>query len=119
MYRILSEVFDVLYGSNIGFQGPNDIFDTASSLLKFEQKFANWQHGLPETLPLISMEELTRPPMEHEVTRLRVVLSTRFLNNPPNIRICVYLLNIYGRSVSCKSIEPRLMVHMWLYDFTS
>jgi len=91
----MSEVFDVLYGSNVGCQESDDIFDIASSLLRFEQKFANWQHGLPATLPLISKEELGRPPTDFTFTRLRVVLTIRFLN------FCI----LTHRPLLCKFLE--------------
>lgn len=54
------------------------------------------------------MEELTRPPMEHEVTRLRVVLTTRFLN----IRILTH------RPLLCKFLEIIGSAHVDVQQLT-
>ena len=95
MYRMMSDVFDVLYGSNVGFDGPKDVYEIASALLRFEQRFLEWQARLPGPLTLISDEELASPPTDFVVTRLRVVLTLRFLN----FRILTH------RPLLCKFLE--------------
>jgi hypothetical protein len=91
----MSSVFDVLYGSNVGFGGESDVFDIASRILQYEQKLTGWQHGLPETIRLISEEELAHAPADFKTTRLRVVLTSRFLN----LRILTH------RPLLCKYLE--------------
>ncbi|KAF2856839.1 hypothetical protein T440DRAFT_484936 [Plenodomus tracheiphilus IPT5] len=95
LYRLMSEVFDLLYGSNVGLGGATDVFDIASHLLQYEQKFVHWQHSLPASIPLISEEELTRPPADFGTANLRVVLTSRFLN----LRILTH------RPLLCKYLE--------------
>jgi hypothetical protein len=95
MYRMMSEVFNVLYGSNVGFDGPTDVYEIASALLKFEQRFLEWQSRLPGPLALISEEELASPPTDFAISRLRVVLTLHFLN----FRILTH------RPLLCKFLE--------------
>lgn len=95
MYRMMSEVFDVLYGSNVGFDGPKDAYEIASALLRFEQRFIEWRSLLPGPLALISEEELASPPADFSISRLRVVLTLRFLN----FRILTH------RPLLCKFLE--------------
>lgn len=80
LYRLMSEVFDILYGSNVGLEGASDVFDIASHLLQYEQKFVEWQQTLPAAIRLLSETELDRPPDHFENAILRVVLTSRFLN---------------------------------------
>jgi len=95
LYRLMSEVFDALYGSNVGLEAASDVFEIAPHLLRFEQKFAHWQHSLPAAMPLISEADLSRPPDNFEITTLRVILTSRFLN----FRILTH------RPLLCKYLE--------------
>jgi len=95
MYRLMSGVFDVLYGSNVGFDGPKDVYEIASALLRFEQRFFEWQSRLPGPLALISEEKLAFPPTDFVISRLRVALTLRFLN------FCI----LTHRPLLCKFLE--------------
>lgn len=91
----MSEVFDSLYGSNVGFDGPKDAFEVASLLLKFEQRLVDWQTRLPVPIAMITKEELASPPADFAFSRLRVILTLRFLN----FRILTH------RPLLCKFLE--------------
>ncbi|KAH9868545.1 hypothetical protein J1614_007617, partial [Plenodomus biglobosus] len=92
---LITDILDVLYGSNVGLGGASDIFDIASHLLRYEQKFAHWRHTLPAAITLISEEELSRPPTNFKTAKLRVVLTSRYLN----LRILTH------RPILCKYLE--------------
>jgi hypothetical protein len=56
LYKILGEIIEVLYGNNLGCDASENLFDIASSLLQFEQKYIGWQHSLPVNFSLIVPE---------------------------------------------------------------
>ncbi|KAH8726755.1 fungal-specific transcription factor domain-containing protein [Phaeosphaeriaceae sp. PMI808] len=95
LYAIMSEVFDMLYGNNIGCGVPTDVFEMASILLQFEQKFFAWQRALPKCISLITGHDLVSGLDEFQVMRLRVILTLRFLN----LRILTH------RPLLCKYLE--------------
>ncbi|USP74127.1 hypothetical protein yc1106_01401 [Curvularia clavata] len=97
LYQIMADVLDVLYGSNLGCEDHVDVFETASCLLKCEQRFFSWQRDLPKQISLIRLEDLEQEPNEFKMMRLRIILTLRFLN----LRIlahrpilCMYLENL-------------------------
>lgn len=91
----MGEVIDVLYGNNLGCDVPDNVFETASSLLRFEQKFLEWQRSLPVSLFLVDANELHSEASNQETLRYRFILTMRFLN----IRILTH------RPLLCKYLE--------------
>lgn len=96
----MGEVIEVLYGSNLGCDTVDNIFDLASHLIKFEQKFLTWQRTLPATLSLVQLDDLRLTTVSQTNLRLRFILTIRYLN----LRIlthrpvlCKYL-NVLGMS---------------------
>lgn len=85
----------MLYGSNLGCDATDSIFDIASHLIRFEQKFSEWQRRLPELLPLVQSEHLRSASLPQEYLRLRFILTIRYLN----LRILAH------RPVLCKYME--------------
>ncbi|KAF2801517.1 uncharacterized protein BDZ99DRAFT_492508 [Mytilinidion resinicola] len=107
LYKIMGEIVDVLYGSNLGCGVPDNVFDIASQLLQFEQKFLIWQHSLPAALSLVEPETLDSNADEHGTLRFRVILTLRFLN----LRILTHrpLLSKYLESIrSAQSASQQL-----------
>jgi hypothetical protein len=76
----LGEVIDVLYGNNLGCSTSENLFEIASSLLQFEQKYLSWQRSLPADLSLVEPGILNSEANGHPTMRLRVILTLRFLN---------------------------------------
>lgn len=95
LYKLMGDVFDVLYGSNVGLGGASDVYDIASHLLQYEQKLVHWQQKLHATTQLIAEEELSRPPADFATAALRIVLTSRFLN----LRLLTH------RPLLCKYLE--------------
>lgn len=103
----MSEVIEVLYSSNLGCDAPDNIYDVAAHLLRFEQKFFTWQRYLPAGVSLIEMENLKLGDEPRETVRLRVILTLRFLN----LRILTHrtLLSKYLEAIySAKSASQQL-----------
>ena len=100
----MTDIFDVLYGSNLGCVDHVDIFENASYLLKCEQRFFVWQRDLPRSISLIGSNELEYEPNEFTITRLRVILTLRFLN----LRILAHrpLLCMYLESLGASQVDP-------------
>lgn len=86
---------DVLYGSNLGCDIPDDIFEITTHLLHFEQKFVTWQRSLPALLSLIGPETFSAGEGNQDTLRFRFILTLRFLN----LRILTH------RPLLCKYLE--------------
>lgn len=71
---------DALYDNNLGCEIVDNVFNTASQLLQFEQKFLAWQHSLPATLTLVDPNSLLLENNDQEMQRYRFVLTVRFHN---------------------------------------
>ncbi|KAF2496525.1 hypothetical protein BU16DRAFT_607099 [Lophium mytilinum] len=97
LYKIMGEIVDVLYGSNLGCGVPDNVFDIASHLLQFEQKFLTWQQSLPAAMSLVEPETLHSEADDQGTLRFRVILTLRFLN----LRILTHrpLLSKYLESI--------------------
>ncbi|OAG07134.1 uncharacterized protein CC84DRAFT_1117246 [Paraphaeosphaeria sporulosa] len=80
LYAITGEIVDVLYDNNLGCETAENVFDIASQVLQFEQKFLTWQHSLPATLALVDPDFLTLENSDPDTLRYRFVLTVRFLN---------------------------------------
>lgn len=91
----MGQVVDVLYGNNLGCEVPDNVFDIASHLLQFEQKFLAWQRSLPATLVLVEPDILRSETINQEALRYRFILTMRFLN----LRILTH------RPLLCKFLE--------------
>jgi hypothetical protein len=100
----MTDVFDVLYGSNLGCVDRVDVFETASYLLKCEQRFFSWKRDLPESIALVGPVDLEREPDEFRIMRLRVILTLRFLN----LRILAHrpILCMYLESLGASHMDP-------------
>jgi hypothetical protein len=72
-----------------------NLFEMASQVLQFEQKFLGWQCSLPATMVLVDQNFLTLGNSHQEVLRYRFILTVRFLN----LRILAH------RPVLCKYLE--------------
>jgi hypothetical protein len=85
LYKIMQEVLDSLYGSNLGCETPHAVYEVASHVLQFEQKLLEWRSKLPVCLSLVQHEDVLN---HHDtpITRFRVVLTLRYLN----LRILVH-----------------------------
>ena len=101
----MGEVVDVLYGSNLGCDVVDDVFDMASHLLKFEQKFLDWQRFLPASLRLIEPDNLRTETCPQELLRFRFVITVRFLN----LRILTHrpILSKYLEILSKSKPDPQ------------
>lgn len=76
----MGEIVDVLYGSNLGCGVPENVFDIASHLLQFEQKFLTWQQSLPAAVSLVEPATVHSEADDQGTLRFRVILTLRFLN---------------------------------------
>jgi hypothetical protein len=76
----MGEVIGVLYGNNLGCDASENLFDIASSLLQFEQKYISWQHSLPASFSLVEPGTLKPGETGQPSLRLRLILTLRFLN---------------------------------------
>jgi hypothetical protein len=91
----MSQVFDVLYGNNLGSGASSDIFALSSQLLQYEQELAVWQRTLPKSIAVVAQEDINFEPTKFITMRLRVILTLRFLN----LRILTH------RPLLCKYLE--------------
>jgi hypothetical protein len=80
LYTILGEVIEILYGNNLGCNASENLFDIASSLLQFEQKYMSWQHSLPPNFSLVEPQNHNSAGTDQPNLRLRLILTLRFLN---------------------------------------
>ncbi|KAJ4286514.1 hypothetical protein N0V90_013214 [Kalmusia sp. IMI 367209] len=80
LYLIMGDIIDDLYGSNLGCDTSDNMFDIASHLLKFEQKFLTWQNSLPPTLALVEPDFLQLDTSAPALLRYRFIITVRFLN---------------------------------------
>ncbi|CAN9187092.1 unnamed protein product [Alternaria alternata] len=80
LYKILGEIIEVLYGNNLGCDASENLFDIASSLLQFEQKYIGWQHSLPVNFSLIVPGAQLFDGRGELNLRFRLILTLRFLN---------------------------------------
>ncbi|EUC39529.1 hypothetical protein COCMIDRAFT_111318, partial [Bipolaris oryzae ATCC 44560] len=104
LYRIMTDVLDFLYGSNLGCEDHLDVFEAASYLLRCEQKFFSWQRDLPKRISLIRPEDIEQEPNEFKVMGLRIILTLRFLN----LRILAHrpILCLYLESLGASQVDP-------------
>src|SRR5688572_27883327 len=91
----MSEVFDVLYDSNLGTGTTKDVFEMASQLLQIEQRFFVWQNALPKTVSLVTVDDMFSGPKDFNIMRLRVIITSRYLH----LRILTH------RPLLCKYLE--------------
>jgi hypothetical protein len=91
----MSEVMSVLYGNNLGYDAPDNVFDIASTLLQFEQKFLSWERSLPATLSILDPASILSGTDIRETLRFRFILTIRFLN----LRILTH------RPILCKHLD--------------
>ncbi|KAF2032574.1 hypothetical protein EK21DRAFT_98955 [Setomelanomma holmii] len=80
LYTIMGEVVETLYGDNLGYDSPANVFDLASTVLQFEQKFLSWQQSLPADLSVIEAASIHPEMNDREQVRFQFVLTIRFLN---------------------------------------
>ncbi|XPS80180.1 hypothetical protein M3J09_012141 [Ascochyta lentis] len=80
LYIIMGEIVDLLYGDNLGCEIQYDVFDLASTILQFEQKFVVWQRSLPTNLSILDPTSINSGTYSDELLRLRFVLTFRYLN---------------------------------------
>lgn len=77
----MGEVIDILYGSNLGNVDSEHVYDIASHLLHFEQKFMTWRGSLPANLSLVfDPDALHTRGTDQGNLRYRFILTLRFLN---------------------------------------
>jgi hypothetical protein len=69
-----------LYGNNLGCDASENLFDIASSLLQFEQKYIGWQHSLPASFSLIVPGDHVFEGKGEPNLRFRLILTLRFFN---------------------------------------
>lgn len=91
----MGEVVDCLYDNNLGSDAIGNVFDIASDLLKFEQRFLDWQRSLPTGLSLLQPDHLRSETGDPQTLRLSFVLTTRFLN----LRVLTH------RPILCKYLD--------------
>jgi hypothetical protein len=80
LYKILGEIIEVLYGNNLGCDASENLFDIASSLLQFEQKYIGWQRSLPASFSLVVPGAQLFDGRGELNLRFRLILTLRFLN---------------------------------------
>lgn len=78
---------DLLYGQNIGCDGPLPTTEVISNIFTMEQRLFSWERSLDPNLQLISTSQLDGMPRDPITTgfeyyswKLRVILSLRYLN---------------------------------------
>ncbi|KAJ5403234.1 hypothetical protein N7509_003105, partial [Penicillium cosmopolitanum] len=87
LYKQLWNVLDLLYGQNIGCDGPLPTTEVISNIFTMEQRLFSWERSLDPNLQLISTSQLDGMPRDPITTsfeyyswKLRVILSLRYLN---------------------------------------
>lgn len=104
----MGEIIDDLYQSNLGYDASDNIFEVASQLLKFEQKFLLWEHTLPTTISLLDTNFLSPEHGDKETLRYRFILTMRFLN----VRILAHrpLLSRYLELLGTSKPDPQQFI---------
>jgi hypothetical protein len=72
-------VITLLYGGNVGCDGPDHILDTVSNLFKMEQQLVDWERGLPPSLFLRKSQDI--PIDSRDLSeKFRIILTLRHHN---------------------------------------
>ncbi|MBE3047015.1 fungal specific transcription factor domain-containing protein [Candidatus Bathyarchaeota archaeon] len=79
---IMGRVVEVLYGSNLGCDDPQDVFTLASQVLQIEQQLSKAQRTFPSTLQLIEPHDLVHGPgsSSDALLKFRVIYTLRYHN---------------------------------------
>ncbi|KAI1344808.1 fungal-specific transcription factor domain-containing protein [Xylariaceae sp. FL0016] len=80
LYKIMGMVLDTMFGSNIGAGSGVDVLTIASNILQLEHKFLEWLSSLPQSLGIITPEEVAADDEYSLTKRLRVILTLRYHN---------------------------------------
>lgn len=87
LYKHLWNTLELLYGQNIGCDGPLPISETVSHIFSLEQHLFSWERLLPQPLQLISSASIESMPHnqissnpQYLSSKFRVILTLRYLN---------------------------------------
>lgn len=102
---------DQIYGQNLGFPSQDSMSESLHRISNLRWQLAQWQDDLPQCLKTIAYDEaLNSTPLFLETTRLRVLLSLRYLGT------CILVLRpvlIQFLELSC---EPTSSQSEWLQN---
>lgn len=76
----MGEIVDALYGSNLGVDPIDGVYETTSHTLRIEQQFHAWQQNLSPDTPLIQSGYLAPSSQYSDNLRFQVILTLRYLN---------------------------------------
>ncbi|KAH8671767.1 fungal-specific transcription factor domain-containing protein [Tricladium varicosporioides] len=106
LYKIMWNVINLSYGSNVGFDTDITASDTVSRLFSIEQQLVDWERLLPPILGLREVDELNTISdfIDTETSllkRFRTILALRYYNLRVLLHrpILVKFLNTIGKSV--------------------
>lgn len=87
LYKELWNVLELLYGQNIGCDGPLPISETVAHIFGLEQRLFSWERSLAHPLQLISSASIENLPQDqmssnnlHLSSKFQVILTLRYLN---------------------------------------
>lgn len=107
---IAGRVLDVLYGSNLGCDDTQDVFNLASQVLQIEQQLSEAQRAFPPSLQLVEPKDLVKRSgtSSDAIMKFRVVYTLRY----HNIRILTHrpLLHRYLEILSSQTHDPQKVV---------
>lgn len=87
LYKELWNVLELLYGQNIGCDGPLPVSETVAHIFSLEQHLFSWERSLSHTLQLISSTSIENLPQyqmssntQYLSLKFQVILTLRYLN---------------------------------------
>ncbi|KAF9894960.1 hypothetical protein FE257_004582 [Aspergillus nanangensis] len=107
--HIMGGAVDQLYGQNLGFPSQGSMSESVRRISDLRWQLAQWHDSLPHVLKTITYDEtLNSTPLFLEATRLRVLLSLRYLG------ACILVLRPILRQFLELSCEPTSSQSKWL-----
>lgn len=93
LYKVTSNVIDLLYGSNIHCETSDSVFDVVARLFKMEHELAQWVGTLPASMSLRNSKEIPSDGHDADVLeQYRIIITLRY----HNLRILIHRL-VVGR----------------------
>ncbi|CAI7569790.1 unnamed protein product [Penicillium palitans] len=87
LYKELWNVLELLYGQNIGCDGPLPVSETVAHIFSLEQHLFSWERSLAHPLQLISSANIENLPQDQMSSntqylslKFQVILTLRYLN---------------------------------------
>ncbi|KAL3483108.1 fungal-specific transcription factor domain-containing protein [Aspergillus germanicus] len=86
LYNQIAKAIDLLYGQNLGCDPPSSVSEIIAHVFSLEQDLFSWERALPESVRLLSLDQMhhlrntTASECDLVALRFRIILTLRYSN---------------------------------------